>query len=104
MEEAMNIKTSDATNASQINLNPTPEPRDVSRTSVPESSSQAGSPAPDSIALSNTSGLVQQALSSVSDARTARVNELQQLFQSNQYHADSLAVSRALISAHLAGE
>src|SRR5277367_4496949 len=78
MEEAMNIKTSDATSASQINLGQTPEPRDLGRTSVSESSSQAASPAVDSIALSNSSDLVQQALNSVSDSRTARVNELKQ--------------------------
>jgi|HubBroStandDraft_1064217.scaffolds.fasta_scaffold109864_2 hypothetical protein len=101
----MSIKTGDTTNAPQINLNPAPEPRDATRTGGSPVTSSAGSPqAADSIALSNTNALVQQALSAGTDERTARVQELKQLYDNNQYYADPLTVSRSLISAHIAGE
>lgn len=100
----MNIKTTDAAAASQVNLSQTLEPRDVSRAGVSESSSPGSAPAVDSIALSNTSDLVQLALQSGTDARAARVQELRQQIQNNQYQVDPLTVSRSLISAHLAGE
>jgi anti-sigma28 factor (negative regulator of flagellin synthesis) len=47
---------------------------------------------------------VQQALTSGSATRAARVAELQKQYQSGQYQVDSVAVSRALIATHLAGE
>lgn len=100
----MNVKPGDTSNASQINLNSTPEPRDVSRSSLAESNPSTDSPAADSIALSNTSNLVQLALNSGTEARAARVQELKQLYQSNQYYADPVSVSRSLISAHIAGD
>jgi flagellar biosynthesis anti-sigma factor FlgM len=58
----------------------------------------------DSVSLSNSPNLVQQALSSSSSARAARVQELKALVQSNQYEPDAQAVSQALISAHIAGD
>jgi len=101
----MSIKTGDTTNASQINLNPTPEPRDVSRGGGSSVTSSSGAPqAADSIALSNTNALVQQALSAGTDERTARVQELKQLYDNNQYYADPVTVSRSLISAHISGD
>jgi anti-sigma28 factor (negative regulator of flagellin synthesis) len=58
----------------------------------------------DSIALSGTTGLVQQAIVSGIDARAARVQELQKQVQSGQYQVDAKAVSQAVIEAHLGGE
>ena len=65
----------------------------------------AGSTSPhDSVALSNSGGLVQQALSAVSPERSARTQELKALVQSNQYEPDAQEFSRAFVDAHLAGE
>jgi len=61
------------------------------------------SPGDDSISLSNSPNLVQQALNSSSSARAARVQELKALVQNNQYQPDAQEVSRALINAHLKG-
>ncbi len=58
----------------------------------------------DSITLTSTRDLVQQALNSGSEARLARILELKQQIESNQYQVDPLAVSRALIDAHLADD
>jgi anti-sigma28 factor (negative regulator of flagellin synthesis) len=60
-------------------------------------------PGDDSISLSNTPNLVQQALNSSSSERSARVQELKALVQNNQYQPDAQEVSSALIDAHLTG-
>ena len=63
-----------------------------------------GTPGDDSISLSNSPNLIQQALDSASSARLARVQELKALVQNNQYQPDAQEVSRAVINAHLTGE
>jgi flagellar biosynthesis anti-sigma factor FlgM len=68
-----------------------------------KSATTDGTPRDDSISLSNFPNLVQQALSSSSSSRTARVQELQALVQRNQYQPDAQQVSSALIDAHLTG-
>ena len=60
-------------------------------------------PGGDSISLSNSPNLVQQALSSSSSDRSARIQELKALIANNQYQPDAQEVSRALIDAHLGG-
>ena len=60
-------------------------------------------PGDDSISLSNTPNLVQQALASPSSARLARIAELKALVQNNQYLPDATEVSQALVNAHLSG-
>jgi flagellar biosynthesis anti-sigma factor FlgM len=67
------------------------------------SSTTDSSPGDDSISLSNSPNLVQQALTSSSSERSARIQELKALVQNNQYQPDAQAVSSALIDAHLAG-
>jgi len=98
-----------------INNNETP---DVSRLTLDKTQSSSRSanagaaqpaatdstPGDDSISLSNSPNLVQQALDSTSSARQARVQELKALVQSNQYQPDAQEVSRALINAHLTGD
>ena len=98
-----------------INNNDNP---DVSRLSQPSLGKTQGSsraagvsnfettdttPGDDSISLSNTPNLVQQAMNSSSAARSARTQELKALVQSGQYQPDAQLVSSALIDAHLAG-
>ncbi len=58
----------------------------------------------DSISLTSSSALVQQALSAGSEARAARVQQLKALIQSNQYNPSAQEISSALISAHIAGD
>lgn len=98
-----------------INNNPTP---DVSALNLDQTqgSSRAASagasqpsiagnpPGDDSISLSNSSNLVQQALASTSSARTARTQELQALVRNNQYQPSAQELSCALIDAHLRGD
>jgi flagellar biosynthesis anti-sigma factor FlgM len=100
----MKIKTSDTPDATRMDLNPTRGTREADSSAASSSVSPNRTPSSDSIAISGTSNLVQQALGSGSAARAARVLELQKLVQSGQYQADPIAVSRALIAAHLAGE
>lgn len=94
----------DMTDASQINLDQTRSNREVVDTTASTPNSTVSSPSSDSITLSGISDLVQQALSAGTDARSARVQQLKQLIDSNQYSIDPVAVSNAIISAHLAGE
>jgi Anti-sigma-28 factor, FlgM len=62
------------------------------------------SPVSDSISLSSSPNFVQQALSAGASERSARVQQLKALVQSDQYQPNGLEVSRALVSAHIAGE
>lgn len=68
-----------------------------------KSAGTAGTPADDTISLSNFPELVQQALNSSSSSRAARVQELKALVQNNQYQPNAQEVSSALIDAHLEG-
>jgi|SRR5580693_9290360 flagellar biosynthesis anti-sigma factor FlgM len=99
-----------------INNNPTPDLSNLqtaleqtqgsSRTASAGASNFASvdsTPGDDSISLSNTPNLVQQALNSSSSERSARVQELKALVQNNQYQPDAQEVSSALIDAHLTG-
>lgn len=100
----MKIKTSDTPDATRMDLNPTRATHEADGPSGANSVSGNRIPSSDSIAISGTNSLVQQALGSGSSDRAARVLELQRQFQSGQYQVDSVAVSRALIATHLAGE
>ena len=87
-----------------MDLNPTRGTRETGGLDASNSASPTRTPSTDSIALSGTNSLVQQAIGSGSAERAARVLELQKLIQSGQYHVDARAVSQALIETHLAGE
>jgi flagellar biosynthesis anti-sigma factor FlgM len=100
----MKIKAGDTPDATRMDLDPTRGTRETNSSDATNSVSPSRVPSNDSIALSGTTGLIQQALGSGSDARAARVLELQQQVQSGQYQVDARAVSRSLIDAHLAGE
>jgi len=100
----MTIKNGDTAGVSRMNVDQTTGSRPVSGAASSAPGSISRSAADDSIALSNTSGLVQQALTAGSDARAARVEQLRQLVATNQYQVDPAAVASALIDAHLAGD
>jgi flagellar biosynthesis anti-sigma factor FlgM len=91
-------------NLDQVNLSQTAASSRTAESGAPPSTGSSNSPGGDSISLSNSPNLVQQALDAGSSARSARVQQLKALIQSNQYQPDAQEVSRALISAHLAGE
>lgn len=99
----MTIKNGTTAGASQIDLDRTAGSRPVSSGSSSASSSGAASQASDSIALSQTNDLVQLALTTGSPARSARIEQLKNLVQTNQYQVDAGAVSNSLIDAHLRG-
>jgi flagellar biosynthesis anti-sigma factor FlgM len=76
----------------------------TSRAGASNSASASSAPGDDSISLSNSPNLVQQALASSSSGRAARIQELRALVQNNQYQPDAQEVSQALINAHLTGD
>ena len=98
------IINNDNPNLSQSNLNATnlSQTQESSRTAASSSASDS-SPSGDSISLSNSPDLVQQALAASSSVRQARIQELKALVANNQYNPDAEQVSRALINAHLTG-
>jgi hypothetical protein len=98
----MRINRGDTTNASQVNLDETRQPREVTDSTVPTAAT--GGSASDSIALTGVSDLVQLALSAGGGERADRLQQLQQLVETNQYSVDPASVSSALIAAHLSGE
>lgn len=100
----MTIKNSDTAGVSGTNLDQTSASRKIGNAASSGSGSVDRTPGDDSIALSNTSGLVQQALTSGADARSARILQLRHLVETNQYHVDAAAVASALIDAHLVGD
>ena len=100
----MKIKSGDTSDLTRMDLNAMRETRDVAGPAGPGSRSSTLPPSADSIALSSKSDLVQQAISAGSEARLARIAALRQQVESGQYQVDALAVSRALIGAHLAGQ
>jgi flagellar biosynthesis anti-sigma factor FlgM len=105
MEEPMtvnNINNSELSGSSRLGLDQTAATSRSAETGSNQSTSSVGSGA-DSIALTSSSGLVQQALHAGSDVRAARVQQLKALVQSNQYLPSAQEVSSALVDAHLAG-
>lgn len=103
----MIINNNDTSGVSQLNLDQT----NLNRTQASSRASGAGTnyattdstPGDDTISLSSSSNLVQQALNSPSTSRSARIQELKSLIQNNQYNPDAQELSSALINAHLAG-
>jgi len=96
----MKIKTGATPDVTETNLNRTLASRESVASAGSDSTQRAAAPVSDSIALSTTRDLVQAALGAESDARAARVSELQKQFASGQYQVDVRAVSQALITAH----
>ena len=99
----MKIKAGDTPDATRMELNPTRGAREAESPAASNPVSPNRTPSSDSIALSGTNSLVQQALGAGSRARAARIQELQQQVQSGQYQVDATAVSRSLIEAHFTG-
>ena len=87
----------------RLNLDKTQNSSPTASAAASQSASTDTSPGDDSISLSNSPNLVQQALNSSSAARTARTQELKALVASNQYQPNAQEVSSALIDAHIAG-
>jgi flagellar biosynthesis anti-sigma factor FlgM len=75
-----------------------------SNSSGSSGSAAVGQPREDSVTLSNTAGLVQQALSAGAAPRASRVQELKQQFENGQLSVDPAAVGSALIGAAIAGD
>lgn len=104
-----NINNTEAPGVTQTNLDQSTAPSRTSEAASTQGASAqpAGSPTSpvnDSISLSSSPNLVQQALSAGASARSARVQQLKALVQNNQYEPSAQEVTRALIGAHIAGD
>jgi flagellar biosynthesis anti-sigma factor FlgM len=102
----MTINNNETPDVSRLNLDQASLNKTQGSTRAAGASNSAGTSSTlgdDSISLSNSPNLVQQALTSSSPERLARVQELKALVQNNQYHPDAQEVSNALINAHLTG-
>jgi len=100
----MTINNDETRNVSQLDLDRTSGSRPIGDAATTSSTSANQTSANDSIALSTSSDLVQQALSSGAMERTNRIQQLQQLVQSDQYQVDAGSLSKSLIAAHMAGD
>jgi flagellar biosynthesis anti-sigma factor FlgM len=99
----MIINNNETSDVSRLNLEKTPGSSPTAGAGASKFSTTDSTPGSDSVSLSNSPNLVQQALNASSPERTSRVQELKALVQSNQYQPDAQEVSRALIGAHIAG-
>ena len=100
----MIIKNQDTPGVSQLDLDRTSGSRRSGDAAASNLASANQTPTTDSIALSTSTDLVQQALNSGASAREARIQELQQLIGASQYHVDAATLSLSIINAHLAGD
>jgi flagellar biosynthesis anti-sigma factor FlgM len=99
----MIVNNNPSPDVSLLNLDKTQSSPPASAPGAVSKSAAGSTPGGDTVSLSNSPNLVQQALASSSAARSARVQELKALVQSNQYQPDAMEVSGALIDAHIAG-
>jgi flagellar biosynthesis anti-sigma factor FlgM len=99
----MIVNNNQSPDVSLLNLDKTQSSPPTTGASASNSASTNSTPGEDSISLSSSPNLVQQALAATSPARTARTQELKALVQNNQYQADAQEVSSALVNAHIAG-
>jgi anti-sigma28 factor (negative regulator of flagellin synthesis) len=103
----MTINNNETPDVSRLNLDQASlgKTQSSARAGLAVSSNQAASSTPeDSLSLSNSQDLVQQALNGSSASRDARVQELKALVANNQYEPNAQEVSSAIINAHLAGD
>jgi flagellar biosynthesis anti-sigma factor FlgM len=99
----MIINNNETSDVSRLNLDKTAGSQSASGTSASKFVTTDSAPGSDSVSLSNFPSLVQQALNSSSPARSARVQELKALVQSNQYQPDAQELSSAIVGAHITG-
>ncbi len=98
-----NNDTGDVSRLSQTALGKTQGSSRAESTAASSFSGTDSTPGDDSISLSSSPNLVQQALNSTSPSRAARIAELKALVQNDQYLPDAQEVSRALVDAHIKG-
>ena len=107
MEDAMNvnnINNNETSASSRLNLDQTAGSARTSGAGATQKPAGGAEASTDSISLTASPNLVQQALNSGSDARAARIQQLRALIQNNQYQPSAQEVSRAVIGAHLTGD
>ena len=101
----MIVNNNEVPGASRLNLDQTAASSRTTDAAPSQSAGASGATSgADSISLTSSSTLAQQALSAGSDARAARVQQLRTLIQSNQYNPSAQEISSALIRAHIAGD
>ena len=100
----MIIKSGDSPDISRLDLGQTRGSQGAGATGAPAQGWIQQSHSNDSISLSTTGDLVQQAMTAGASDRAARVQQLKSQVESNQYQVDAQATSQAIIDAHLSGE
>jgi anti-sigma28 factor (negative regulator of flagellin synthesis) len=100
----MMIKGGDSLDAARLGLDQTRGSQGAGSAGAPASGSVQPNLAHDSISLSTPGDIVQKALTAGASDRAARIQQLKNQIDSNQYQVDALATSRAIIDAHLAGD
>jgi flagellar biosynthesis anti-sigma factor FlgM len=101
----MTINNNETPDVSRLNLDQTQQSSRTAGSSASKTiATTDAAPGDDTISLSSSPNLVQQALASSSSTRSARVQELKALIANNQYQPDAQDVSRALIDAHMVGD
>ena len=96
------INNNELSGSSRLGLDQTSATSRTSEAGTAQNASRTGA-GTDSIALTSSSNLIQQALNAGSDSRAARVQQLKALIQNNQYSPSAQDVASSLISAHIAG-
>ncbi len=101
----MTVNNNDNPDVTRLSLDQTSlqKTQGASRAAGANTSGTGSASGDDSISLSSIPNFVQQALTSSSSDRAARIQELQALVASGQYQPDAQTVSSALIDAHLQG-
>jgi len=99
----MIVNNNETSDISRLNLEKTSGSSSAAGAGASKFSTTDSTAGSDSVSLSNSPNLVQQALNSTSSERSARVQELKALVQNNQYQPDAQEVAGALIGAHLEG-
>jgi len=94
----MKINDKDVLSSSPQNIARTGAGNNSMRPNQSSSTTAAGSR--DAVDLSSRSQVFSDALTAGESARSARVEQLRQLYASGQYQVDSQEVSRAIIDAH----
>jgi anti-sigma28 factor (negative regulator of flagellin synthesis) len=99
----MTINNGAQPNDAISNLDRASSSREVGTGGASESASTNSTNKEDWITLSNGSELIQQARTAQSPDRTARIQQIKNLIQTDQYNVDPVTVGRALVDAHLSG-
>jgi anti-sigma28 factor (negative regulator of flagellin synthesis) len=100
MEDNMKIDDKDILSSSLQNIAKTA----AGKSSVQSASSSVSSGAPsDAVDLSGYGRVIANGLAAGESARSARIDQLREIYVKGQYRVDAQELSRAIVDAHLSG-